>query len=124
MSAPMRVGLIGYGAWGRHHARALAAAPSAALAAIAARSPDSATAARADWPRARIVADWREVVDDPSLEAIAVAVPNALHAEVALAALATGKHVLLEKPMALTLARLRPADRCRARRGPCADHRA
>lgn len=103
MSAPMRIGLVGYGAWGRHHARAFAAAPSGDLAAIAAHGPDSVAAARADWPQARIVADWREVVADPSLDAIVVAVPNALHAEVALAGLAAGKHVLLEKPMALTL---------------------
>lgn len=104
MTAPMRVGLIGYGAWGRHHARALAAVPSARLATIAARGDDNAAAAAADWPDAAIHRDWRDVVGDPSLEAVAVAVPNALHAEVALAALAAGKHVLLEKPMALTLA--------------------
>jgi len=105
MSAePMRVGLIGYGAWGRHHARALAAAPSARLAAIAAHGEESAAAAAADWPEARIARDWREVAHDPALGAVFVAVPNALHAEIAAAALAAGKHVLLEKPMATTLA--------------------
>lgn len=104
MSAPMRVGLIGYGAWGRHHARALAAAPSARLGAIAARGEESAAAAAADWPGATMYRDWRRLLEDPDLEAVAVAVPNGLHAEVALAALAAGKHVLLEKPMALTLA--------------------
>jgi myo-inositol 2-dehydrogenase/D-chiro-inositol 1-dehydrogenase len=54
--------------------------------------------------RVAVRRDWRAVAEDPSLEAVAIAVPNALHAEVALAALAAGKHVLLEKPMALTLA--------------------
>jgi myo-inositol 2-dehydrogenase/D-chiro-inositol 1-dehydrogenase len=103
-AAPMRVGLIGYGAWGRHHARALAAAPSACLAAIAAHGEDSAAAAASDWPDAVVVRDWRAVAEDPSLEAVVVAVPNALHAEVAAAALAAGRHVLLEKPMATTLA--------------------
>lgn len=104
MTAPMRVGLVGYGAWGRHHARAFAAAPSAALVAIAARGPENAAAATTDWPGVAIHRDWRAVAEDLSIEALAVAVPNALHAEVALAALAAGKHVLLEKPMALTLA--------------------
>jgi myo-inositol 2-dehydrogenase/D-chiro-inositol 1-dehydrogenase len=96
----MQVGLVGYGAWGRHHARAIAAAPSARLAAIATGGADAA----ADWPRARIVADWRTLLDDRDIEAVFVAVPNHLHAEVAHAALRAGKHVLLEKPMALSLA--------------------
>jgi myo-inositol 2-dehydrogenase/D-chiro-inositol 1-dehydrogenase len=98
----MAVALVGYGAWGRHHARAIAAAPSARLAVIAARG-EAAAAARADWPEARLLADWREAVADREIEAAFVAVPNHLHAEVALAALRGGKHVLLEKPMALTL---------------------
>lgn len=96
----MSVGLIGYGAWGRHHARALAAARSAHLAAIA----TSGQAAGADWPDARIHADWRALLDDPAIEAVIVAVPNHLHAEIAIEALNAGKHVLLEKPMALSLA--------------------
>lgn len=96
----MRVGLIGYGAWGQHHARAFAQA--AELAAIA--SSSHGEEAGQAWPRARVVADWRELVSDPSLEAVVVAVPNALHAEVAIAALEAGKHVLLEKPMALSIA--------------------
>jgi myo-inositol 2-dehydrogenase/D-chiro-inositol 1-dehydrogenase len=94
----MRVGLVGYGAWGRHHARAIAGASNATLAAIASTSADAAR----DWPGARALPDWRPLVDDPSIEAVVVAAPNHLHAPVALAALAAGKHVLLEKPMALT----------------------
>lgn len=96
----MQVGLVGYGAWGRHHAKAIAGAPSARLAAIA----TSSTEAEADWPEARILADWRALVGDPAIEAVFVALPNHLHAEVAQAALHAGKHVLLEKPMALSAA--------------------
>jgi myo-inositol 2-dehydrogenase/D-chiro-inositol 1-dehydrogenase len=96
----MRMGLVGYGAWGRHHARAIAGAPSGLLAAIA----TSGSRARSDWPAATIFADWRGLVDDPSIEAVVVAAPNHLHAPIALAALGAGKHVLLEKPMALTAA--------------------
>ncbi len=100
----MRIGLIGYGAWGRHHAQAFAQAPSATLAAIAARGDEAASAAALDWPDVSVHRDWRTVANDPALDAVVVAVPNALHAEVASAALAAGRHVLLEKPMALTLA--------------------
>lgn len=99
----MGVALVGYGAWGRHHARALAAAPSARLAVIAARGA-AGEAARTDRPDARVVDDWREAVSAPEVEAVFVAVPNHLHADVAQAALEVGRHVLLEKPMALSLA--------------------
>lgn len=103
VTTPMNVALIGFGAWGRHHARAIDAAASARLCVIAARG-EAAEAARAQWPDARVVPDWTEAVAAPEVEAVFVAVPNHLHAEVAQAALAAGKHVLLEKPMALSLA--------------------
>jgi predicted dehydrogenase len=52
---------------------------------------------------ARRYADWRALVEDESVDAVAVCVPPALHAEVASAALDAGKHVFIEKPLALTL---------------------
>ncbi len=100
----MRVALVGYGAWGRHHARALEAAPSAELAAIVAQGEESAAAAQAERPQVALYRDQAPVLADASIEAVVVAAPNALHAPIALAALRAGKHVLLEKPMALTLA--------------------
>jgi myo-inositol 2-dehydrogenase/D-chiro-inositol 1-dehydrogenase len=48
--------------------------------------------------------DWEALIQDPQIEAIAVATPNHLHAPIAIAALEAGKHVLLEKPMANTIA--------------------
>jgi myo-inositol 2-dehydrogenase/D-chiro-inositol 1-dehydrogenase len=114
----VKVGLVGYGAWGRHHARALKAAPGAELAAIVARSDANAEAARADHPGVAVLRDAAPLLADATIGAVVVAVPNALHAEAALAALAAGKHVLLEKPMALTLAdcdRLIAAERAAGR---------
>ena len=100
----MRFGLIGFGAWGKLHAEAIRKAPGAELAAIACASEASAQAAREAYPQARVDRDWRALVADPSLEAVDIVVPNHLHAEMAIAALDAGKDVLLEKPMASTIA--------------------
>ena len=100
----MRFGLIGYGAWGRYHARSIAGSAGVELAAIACRTEATAAAAREDWPRARVTTRWHDLIDDPSLEVIDIVLPNHLHAEVGCAALAGGKDVLLEKPLATTRA--------------------
>lgn len=100
----MRIGLIGYGLWGRHHAEAIVkAAPDAELAAIACASERTAAAARERFPDLPIHRDYRALLDDRSIEAVDIVVPNHLHAEVGVAALQAGKHVLLEKPMALSV---------------------
>jgi myo-inositol 2-dehydrogenase/D-chiro-inositol 1-dehydrogenase len=104
MSKPMTFALVGYGAWGRFHARSIAAADQALLSTIVANSGASADAAAQDWPKVAVLRDWRAALADPAIEAVAVATPNHLHAEIAVAALEAGKHVLLEKPMATSLA--------------------
>jgi len=100
----LRFGLIGYGLFGRHHARCLAATAGAELRAIGAASPSSRAAAAADHGCAAVLADWRELVAAPDLDAIDIVVPNHLHEEMAVAALEAGKHVLVEKPLATTIA--------------------
>jgi myo-inositol 2-dehydrogenase/D-chiro-inositol 1-dehydrogenase len=100
----VRFGLIGYGLWGRHHARAIAQAPGATLAAIACRTAETAAAAAREFPGVPVHLDYRELLARPDVDAVDVVVPNALHAEVGVAALEAGKDVLLEKPLAPTLA--------------------
>jgi myo-inositol 2-dehydrogenase/D-chiro-inositol 1-dehydrogenase len=99
----VRFGLIGYGLWGRHHARAIQATPGATLSAIACRSEATASAARADLPGVAVHLGYQELLARDDVDVVAVVVPNDLHAEVATAALAHGKDVLLEKPLAPTL---------------------
>ena len=48
--------------------------------------------------------DWRAMLDDKSVDVVAITAPHHLHCELAMAALQAGKHVLLEKPMALSVA--------------------
>jgi predicted dehydrogenase len=54
------------------------------------------------WNIGILTTDYRELVSRPEVEAVLIANPNAFHAEVALAAIAAGKHVLVEKPMCIT----------------------
>ena len=98
---PVRFALIGFGAWGSHHARAIAESPRAELVAIAARSEKSQAAARAAHPGVRVVGDYRELLADPSIEAVDVVLPSDLHLPVGRAVLEAGKHLLMEKPMGL-----------------------
>ena len=100
----VRFGLIGFGAWGQHHARAIAECPCAELAAIAVRSPGAQAEARRLYPTAAIFGNYRELLARADVEAADIVLPTDLHYEVAADALRAGKHLLLEKPMALTLA--------------------
>jgi myo-inositol 2-dehydrogenase/D-chiro-inositol 1-dehydrogenase len=99
----MRFGLVGYGAWGRHHAAAIRQAGEAELVAIACGSERSAEAARRDHPDVPVVTDHRRLMDRSDVDAVDVVVPNDRHVEVAVTALEHGKDVLLEKPMAPTV---------------------
>jgi myo-inositol 2-dehydrogenase/D-chiro-inositol 1-dehydrogenase len=100
----VRFGLIGFGAWGSHHARAIAGSSHAELAAIAVRSPARQAEARERHPRVEIVTDYHELLNRPDFEVIDVVLPTDLHFPVAADVLLAGKHLLLEKPMALKLA--------------------
>jgi predicted dehydrogenase len=98
---PTRIGLIGYGYWGPNLARNFHSLPNAHLVAIA-----DADAARLAEParlyNARTYADPAELLRDPTLDAVAISTPARTHSELARAALEHGKHVLVEKPLAMS----------------------
>jgi predicted dehydrogenase len=78
----------------------LSACPRAASVAIAENHPQRAKEASERFRISRSYSDYRELLDQPDIDAVTIALPNHLHAQVAIAALEARKHVLLEKPMA------------------------
>ncbi len=110
----IRIGLIGAGFMGRAHTIAyrevgavfnLPAAPVLEL--IAEVDARTAAAAGRKLGFRRATADWRELVQDPAVDLVDITAPTAAHREIAIAALAAGKHVYCEKPLALTAAEAR-----------------
>jgi myo-inositol 2-dehydrogenase / D-chiro-inositol 1-dehydrogenase len=99
----VQFGLIGFGAWGKFHASAIAKTSGAQLTAIAAPSEESRAAAHEAYPDAEVFPDYRELVKRKDLDIVDVVVPSHMHHEIASAVLSSGKHLLLEKPMALSL---------------------
>lgn len=101
----LRWGLVGCGDIARRRvAPALRDLESCELVAVSRADASRAEAFAAEFGARRWHADWRELVRDPEVEAVYVATPVHLHAEQAVAAAEAGKHVLCEKPMALSAA--------------------
>jgi myo-inositol 2-dehydrogenase/D-chiro-inositol 1-dehydrogenase len=103
-SNPTRVALAGFGAWGLMHAKAIEAIEGAEVVAVLARSEASRSAAAQAVPRARLLGDYAQMLALDDVDVVNILLPNHLHAEAAVAALEAGKHVLLEKPLGLSLA--------------------
>jgi myo-inositol 2-dehydrogenase/D-chiro-inositol 1-dehydrogenase len=103
-SLPVRFALIGFGAWGSHHARAIAQTPGAELVAICSRSAASRDKAQTAYPKAHIYADYRDLLARENFDIADVVLPSDLHHAVGAAVLESGRHLLLEKPMALRVA--------------------
>ncbi len=101
------IGLIGSGFMGMTHAFGFAIAQKVFdlpfeldFTFVADATPEMAEAARRKFGFARSTGDWRELVDDPDVDVVDITTPNALHKKMALAAIAAGKHVYCEKPLA------------------------
>ena len=112
MVQDLNVALVGYGMAGKvFHGPLIATTPGLALRTIV----SSRTAeVSADFPRARVVADLDTALADPAIDLVVVATPDALHAAHGHAALDAGKHVVIDKPFATTLADAEPlADHAR-----------
>jgi predicted dehydrogenase len=98
----LRVAVVGLGWWGKILARTIAG--SGALRVVRAVEPDAACAhAMADALRVPVSARYEDALEDAGVDALILATPHSLHKAQALAAARAGKHVFVEKPLALTL---------------------
>jgi predicted dehydrogenase len=106
MAKTFRVGMVGYNFMGRAHSNAWRQAPkffdlkaNVELNTICGREAKAVQAARAKLGWETAVTDWQEIVESPLIDIVDICTPTNTHAEIAIAALRNGKHVLLEKPM-------------------------
>jgi UDP-N-acetylglucosamine 3-dehydrogenase len=104
---PIRWGVIGVGRFGRLHAQVAASLPGVELVALCNRNQKKLAAAAAEFSGRRLFSDYRQLVESPDVDVVSVTTHWRDHLEVAQAALESGKHVLLEKPMAAS------SDECR-----------
>lgn len=113
MTQRIRLGVVGFGWMGQAHARALSrvrlhypdlpVAPQLAM--VADNAPDSRLEVAKDvYGFAATTTDWRELVASEEVDVVSVTGPNFIHAEVAVAAAAAGKHLWVEKPAGRSLA--------------------
>ncbi|GAA3638717.1 Gfo/Idh/MocA family oxidoreductase [Kineosporia mesophila] len=98
----LRHGIVGAGFMGQVHARAVAAAGGELTGVATGRPEQAGEAARALGARTPF-ADWTELVASGEVDVVHVCAPNAVHADITLAALAAGKHVICEKPLAVSV---------------------
>jgi predicted dehydrogenase len=102
VSGEVGFGIVGAGMVARYHARAIAATPGARLVAICRGDALRAAEAAADWG-VPCETSFEALLERPDVDAVCLCTPSGLHGEQALAAARAGRHVLVEKPMALRL---------------------
>jgi len=97
------IGLVGAGFVADIHAHVLREIESARLVTVCSRFETSARALKERFGFSRVAAHWREVVADPEVHLVDICAPNVVHHDVAMAAIGHGKHVVVEKPLAMRL---------------------
>jgi len=96
----LRVGVIGYGYWGPNLVRNFTEASNACVTWVADPRAERLALVASRYPSVKTTLDPDELVCSPEVDAVVIATPVATHCDLALRALASGKHVLVEKPLA------------------------
>ncbi|MGO9753774.1 MAG: Gfo/Idh/MocA family protein [Solirubrobacteraceae bacterium] len=100
----VRIGVAGLGYWGPNLARNFAAQQGCELSWCCDASERARARVAPLFPQARLAEDLQELLDDPELDAVALATPVPAHADQAVRVLAAGKHCFVEKPLAQSVA--------------------
>lgn len=95
----INIGVIGYGYWGPNLVRNFADTPGATIAAVADVDPAKLQVVQRRYPTVKATTDFRELLCDPNIDAVAVATPVNTHFELGMQVLKAGKHLWMEKPM-------------------------
>lgn len=111
------IGVLGCGHWGPNHVRVFSQLKDSVVTAFADPDPKRLTAISAQFPDAAPYADYKDLLANAQVDAVAICVPTRLHFEVAKAALEAGKHVLCEKPLTADVAEAQELDRIARERG-------
>jgi UDP-2-acetamido-3-amino-2,3-dideoxy-glucuronate N-acetyltransferase len=98
----LNVALVGLGYWGKNLLRAFALTPTACLTLLCDVDGEACMRAAAEHPRLRTTSDYAQVLASPDVDGVLLATPPSAHHGMALAALRAGKHVWVEKPLALS----------------------
>lgn len=98
----IRVGVLGYGYWGPNLVRNFSEASGCSVSAVGEPRSDRRQLLRSRYPSIDTSSDCYELLADPRIDAIAIATPPSAHFDLALAGLRAGKHVWVEKPLAVT----------------------
>ncbi len=93
------VGVIGYGYWGPIMVRNLVEVADVKLAVVSDVDAGRRELVERRYPGTRTTADYKDILNDPSIDAVAIITPAATHYDIAMAALQAGKHVWVEKPL-------------------------
>jgi predicted dehydrogenase len=104
MSSPVAIALVGMGWWGKKMLSVLQAAPHDIRVVRAVEPNADSVRALCDAKGIALSSDYADALNDPAVEAVVLATPHAMHGEQIEAAVAAGKHVFCEKPLALTRA--------------------
>lgn len=100
---PIQIAVIGAGYWGPNLIRNFTAHPETNVRWVCDLSETTAKRSIANTPQTKTTTSLEDVLADPLVDAVAIATPAGTHARIGLAAIAAGKHVLIEKPLARTV---------------------
>jgi predicted dehydrogenase len=98
----VRIGVIGYGYWGPNLVRNFYETPGAKVACVSDLRLDRLQLVQSRYPTVQGTTSHRELIEDPGIDAVAIATPVSTHFDLAMSALRAGKHVFVEKPLAAT----------------------